>query len=336
MRIMISGGSGFVGSALIRFLLHETNHDIINIDKVSPDEDSWLFTLGNNTRYYFENQDISSNKVKLLFGKYKPHYFFHLASDVDSDRAVFMPRHYLQNNIYGTYILLEAAREYMFEHNPSFFKFIQVSTNEVYGKSRGVYRETSTYKPQSVMAATKAAADMLAYAWSCTYGVPVITTRASCNYGPYQKAVSGFIPMVIERAINSETITLDCNRNIPHDWIHVDDHVRGIWFAADRGKAGETYNLGGNEWWCLEQITKMICGILDKMIPRRGGHESLIQYSMDVVKEEFATSVDIKKAYNELAWTPNIKFIMGLRGAVEWYIIKTYSANGMKYLKKGT
>lgn len=335
MRVMVTGGAGFVGSALVRYLLSETNDDVINVD-LFPGGDlvvEGLHRGGMNTRYFPEKANIGvKSEVTRILEKYRPQIVFHLASFNDPYASSIDPKKCLQINVSGTFEVLEACRVYLQKDAVKSFRFVYASGTDVYGSPESSMSEKLPTRPETPLAASRVSAESLVLSWWSSFGVPGIVTRASTNYGPYQPIESGIIPTTVECGLDSVPIQLYTSTcGIVRDWVHVDDHCRGLHRAALLGKPGQVYNLGGGESWTNEQIIRMICGILDQMVPRRQGHHSLVEYKEDQpYRDTRLYVVDSKKAYNELMWVPQVPFMLGLRHMVEWCIEKKFAACGIR------
>jgi dTDP-glucose 4,6-dehydratase len=326
-RVLVTGGAGFIGSALVRQLATETTCTIINVDKLTYAGNPDLSAEVASPRYFFEHVDIcEENELLRIFKEYEPDAVVHLAAESHVDRSIDGPQAFIATNIQGTFHLLEAARRYWMSLSASqqqIFRFIHVSTDEVFGSlgPEGFFTEQSAFKPNSPYAASKAAADHLARAWHKTYGLPVIITNCSNNYGPYQFPEK-LIPLMILSAMTSRVLPVyGDGRNI-RDWLYVDDHCQALRRVLATGKVGETYNIGGrNEKTNLEVVTS-VCAILDEVQVRKDGtsHKALISYVMDRPGHDRRYAMDVTKIERELGWRPANTFETGLRKTVRWYI----------------
>ncbi len=334
-KILITGGAGFIGSAVIRQLIVETDATVINVDKLTYAGNlQSLSSVANNPRYRFEHVDIcDAAEVARLFREHQPDGVMHLAAESHVDRSITGPADFIETNIIGTYTLLEAAREYwnaLPAERKSAFRFQHISTDEVYGSlgDSGFFTENTAYQPNSPYSASKASSDHLVRAWHHTYGLPVVTTNCSNNYGPFHFPEK-LIPLVILNALNGKPLPIYGKGDNIRDWLYVDDHARALRLVLTRGQVGETYNIGGwNEKTNLE-VVQAICSILDELHPQGAPHASLITYVQDRPGHDHRYAIDASKIARELGWKPQETFDSGLRKTVEWYLANTDWINGV-------
>jgi dTDP-glucose 4,6-dehydratase len=328
-KILITGGAGFIGSAVIRQLVAETTATVINVDKLTYAGNlQSLSAVADNPRYRFEHVDIcDAAEVARLFREHQPDAVMHLAAESHVDRSITGPAAFIETNIVGTYTLLETAREYWsrlpVEHKNA-FRFHHISTDEVYGSlgDSGFFTEDTAYQPNSPYSASKASSDHLVRAWHHTYGLPVVTTNCSNNYGPYHFPEK-LIPLIILNAVNGKPLPIYGKGDNIRDWLYVDDHARALRLVLEKGCVGETYNIGGwNEKTNLE-VVHAVCAILDKLRPQGAPHASLITYVKDRPGHDRRYAIDASKIANELGWKPQETFETGLRKTVEWYLANT-------------
>jgi dTDP-glucose 4,6-dehydratase len=327
MIVFVTGGAGFIGSAVIRQLIRETDDVVVNIDKLTYAGN--LASLGdaaNSPRYHFEQVDIcDAERIAELFEQYQPDAIMHLAAESHVDRSIDGPAAFMQTNIMGTYTLLEAARHYWTKHRGSdsgAFRFQHISTDEVYGTlgSTGLFTEETPYQPNSPYSASKASSDHLVRAWRHTYKLPVVTTNCSNNYGPYQFPEK-LIPLMILNARDGKPLPVYGQGNNVRDWLHVDDHARALRLVLNRGELGEVYNIGGlNERTNLE-VVHTICDLLDELQPTSHvPHRSLIKFVTDRPGHDMRYAIDASKIQRQLGWKPQETFESGIRKTVEWYL----------------
>jgi len=331
-RLLITGGAGFIGSALIRYIIKSTNHNIVNVDKLTYAGNSEsLELIEDDSRYIFEKADINkTEKIQYLFNKYQPDIIIHLAAESHVDRSIDGPSEFIQTNIIGTYNLLEQSRIYWsgLKNNlkKNNFRFHHVSTDEVYGDLNGtsdLFTEKTAYAPSSPYSASKASSDHLVRAWTRTYKLPTLITNCSNNYGAFQFPEK-LIPLIILNAIEGKSLPIYGDGKQIRDWLYVDDHVKAILLVALEGSVGETYNIGGyNEIQNIE-VVKAICSILDELMPSklRGvkNYEQLIKYVPDRSGHDVRYAIDATKIANELNWIPEETFDSGIRKTVKWYL----------------
>jgi dTDP-glucose 4,6-dehydratase len=325
-KILVTGGAGFIGSAVIRQLIAETDTTVINVDKLTYAGNlQSLISVADNPRYRFEHVDICDTAaVTSLFHEHQPDAVMHLAAESHVDRSITGPIAFIETNIIGTYTLLQAAREYWNElsaERKHTFRFHHISTDEVYGSlgETGFFTENTAYQPNSPYSASKASSDHLVRAWYHTYGLPVITTNCSNNYGPYHFPEK-LIPLIILNACNRKPLPIYGKGDNIRDWLYVDDHARALRVVLERGRVGETYNIGGwNEKTNLEVVYE-ICAILDELRPQGAPHASLITYVQDRPGHDHRYAIDAGKIAHELGWKPLETFETGLRKTVEWYL----------------
>lgn len=329
MKIIVTGGAGFIGSALCRYLIGSTPSTVLNIDKLTYAANlESLKEISGNERYSFSQTDICDDAaVKSIFESFRPDAVIHLAAESHVDRSIDGPGAFVHTNVVGTYTLLNAARGYWQTLAPAEkekFRFINVSTDEVYGSlgDEGLFTETTPYQPNSPYSASKASADHLARAWFHTYGMPVMTTNCSNNYGPCQFPEK-LIPLTILNALEGKPLPVYGTGENIRDWLFVDDHARALWTVLQKGRPGEVYNIGGNSEKKNIEVVRAICAILDKMAPPLDGgkpRESLITFVTDRPGHDQRYAIDASKIKGELGWTPQETFETGLKRTVEWYL----------------
>ncbi len=334
-KILITGGAGFIGSAVIRQLIAETGATVINADKLTYAGNlQSLSSVTDNPRYRFEHVDIcDATEVARLFREHQPDGVMHLAAESHVDRSITGPAEFITTNIIGTYTLLEATREYwnaLPAGRKNAFRFHHISTDEVYGSlgETGLFTEDTAYQPNSPYSASKASSDHLVRAWHHTYGLPVVTTNCSNNYGPFHFPEK-LIPLVILNALNGKSLPIYGKGDNIRDWLYVDDHARALRLVLTKGQVGETYNIGGwNEKTNLE-VVQAICSILDELRPQGAPHASLITYVKDRPGHDRRYAIDASKIARELGWKPLETFESGLRKTVEWYLANMDWINGV-------
>lgn len=325
-KILITGGAGFIGSAVVRQFIAETDATVINVDKLTYAGNlQSLVSVADSPRYRFEQVDIcDAAEVARLFREYQPDAVMHLAAESHVDRSITGSAAFIQTNIIGTFTLLEAARAYwntLAAERKSAFRFHHISTDEVYGSlgAEGFFTEDTAYQPNSPYSASKASSDHLVRAWHHTYGLPVVTTNCSNNYGPYHFPEK-LIPLVILNAVNGKPLPIYGKGDNIRDWLYVDDHARALRLVLEKGKVGEVYNIGGwNEKTNLE-VVHAICAILDELHPQGAPHAKLITYVQDRPGHDQRYAIDAHKIARELGWKPVETFETGLRKTVEWYL----------------
>jgi len=325
-KILVTGGAGFIGSAVLRQFINDTDCSVVNVDKLTYAGNlQSLASISDNPRYRFEQVDIcDGGELARVFREHQPDAVMHLAAESHVDRSISGPAAFIQTNIVGTYTLLEAARNHwnsLDAQRKSAFRFHHISTDEVYGSlgDDGFFTETTAYEPNSPYSASKASSDHLVRAWHHTYGFPVVTTNCSNNYGPYHFPEK-LIPLVILNAVNGKPLPIYGKGDNIRDWLYVDDHARALRLVLERGKLGETYNIGGwNEKTNLE-VVHAICTILDDLHPQGAPHTKLITYVADRPGHDKRYAIDANKIAHDLGWKPQENFESGLRKTVEWYL----------------
>jgi dTDP-glucose 4,6-dehydratase len=354
--ILITGGAGFIGSSLVRYFINNTDNIIVNIDKLtySGNLDS-LKTIDNSSRYFFEHVDICSEvEVSRVFNQYKPEIIMHLAAESHVDRSITGPSEFIYTNIFGTYNLLEQSKNYwgqLSSEKKMLFRFHHVSTDEVYGdlphpdsylesesedrekkesnesinlpSSLSLFNETMPYNPSSPYSASKASSDHLVRAWNKTYGLPVLITNCSNNYGPFQFPEK-LIPLVIFNALEGMQIPIYGKGNQIRDWLYVEDHIKALDLVSSYGEIGETYNIGGhNEKRNIDVVT-MICNLLEELHPNKPRgierYSDLITHVTDRAGHDARYAIDASKIYDDLGWKPEESFESGIKKTVEWYL----------------
>jgi len=331
MNFLITGGAGFIGSAVIRHIIKNTDYNVVNIDKLTYAGNlESLISVENDTRYTFEQVDIcDKNEIKRVFNEHNPDVVMHLAAESHVDRSIDDPDEFIKTNIFGTYVLLEEARDYwssLKKGKKKGFKFHHVSTDEVYGdleSADDLFTEETPYAPSSPYSATKASSDHMVRAWQRTFGLPTLITNCSNNYGPYQFPEK-LIPLVILNAIEGKDLPIYGNGEQVRDWLYVDDHARALLHVALTGKIGETYNIGGHNELKNIDVVKIVCDILDNFMPSKidgiSQYKQLITYVDDRAGHDIRYAIDATKIAENLNWTPNETFITGIEKTVHWYL----------------
>jgi dTDP-glucose 4,6-dehydratase len=336
MKILVTGGAGFIGSAVIRHIIESTQDSVINLDKLTYAGNlESLVEVADSERYAFEKVDVC-NKEELdrVFKEHQPDVVMHLAAESHVDRSIDGPSEFIQTNIVGTYSLLEASRQYwskLSESKKASFRFHHISTDEVYGDLDGptnLFTEETSYAPSSPYSASKASSDHLVRAWLRTYGLPTVLTNCSNNYGPYHFPEK-LIPLMILNALEGKPLPVYGNGQQIRDWLYVQDHARALYLVASKGKVGETYNIGGHNEKANIDVVKTICALLEKLVSTNpysresgniGGFESLITYVTDRPGHDVRYAIDASKIERELGWKPKESFETGIRKTVEWYL----------------
>lgn len=328
--IFVTGGAGFIGSALVRFLINETAHTVINFDKLTYAGNlESLRSIEDNERYHFVQGDICDRaKVSTVFNQYQPDFIMHLAAESHVDRSIDGPGEFIQTNVVGTYELLEAARSYyndLADDKKASFRFHHISTDEVYGDlgETGLFTEETSYEPSSPYSASKAASDHLVRAWHRTYDFPVVLTNCSNNYGPYHFPEK-LIPLIILNALEGKQLPVYGDGKQVRDWLFVEDHARALYKVVSEGKLGETYNIGGfNEKQNIEVVTT-ICNHLNNLIEDKPANLSdfndLITFVADRPGHDVRYAIDATKINKELGWHPEETFETGILKTIQWYL----------------
>lgn len=329
MNILVTGGAGFIGSAVIRHIIQNTNNQVLNIDKLTYAGNlESLKEIDQHSNYEFKQIDIcDTEQITAAIDAFQPNAIMHLAAESHVDRSIDGPAAFIQTNIVGTYTLLEAARKYWMGLDAEAqqnFRFHHISTDEVYGDLEGttdLFTETTSYAPSSPYSASKASSDHLVRAWHRTYGLPVIVTNCSNNYGPYHFPEK-LIPLVILNALEGKALPIYGKGDQIRDWLFVEDHARALYKVVTEGVVGETYNIGGHNEKQNIEVVKTICKILDELKPQANGqaYASLITFVKDRPGHDLRYAIDAAKIQNELGWTPTETFETGIRKTVEWYL----------------
>lgn len=337
--ILVTGGAGFIGSAVIRYLINSTDNRVLNIDKLTYAGNlESLASVNDNPRYQFLHADIC-DKVAMTkaFDDFEPDIVMHLAAESHVDRSIDGPMDFIQTNIIGTYNLLEVARNYwqnLMEDKKSSFKFHHISTDEVYGDLEGtedLFTEATSYNPSSPYSASKASSDHLVRAWHRTYGLPIVITNCSNNYGPYHFPEK-LIPLVILNALDGKLLPVYGDGKQIRDWLYVEDHASALYLVATTAKVGETYNIGGHNEKQNIDVVKTICTILDNIKPRTDGqsYTQQITFVKDRPGHDLRYAIDASKINKELGWQPQETFESGIQKTVEWYLSNQDWVNHVK------
>lgn len=327
-RFLITGGAGFIGSAVARYLIRETAHRVLVIDKLTyaGNLDS-LAAISNDPRFAFVRADIvDRQRLDQVVGDYRPDVVMHLAAESHADRSIDRPAAFIETNIIGTYTLLEVALNHwrtLPGSRRADFRFHHVSTDEVFGSLgfEGRFSETTSYAPRSPYSASKAASDHIVRSWHHTYGLPVVITNCSNNYGPYHFPEK-LIPLTIINGLEGKHLPVYGRGNNIRDWLYVEDHAEALVAVAHAGRVGETYCIGGQSERTNLDVVKAICALLNELVPGNaaGGHEKLITFVADRPGHDLRYAIDPTRISTELGWRPRETFETGLRKTVEWYL----------------
>jgi dTDP-glucose 4,6-dehydratase len=334
MKLLVTGGAGFIGSAVIRHIINNTTDAVVNLDKLTYAGNlESLAEVSNSVRYSFEQVDIC-NRAELdrVLAQHQPDAIMHLAAESHVDRSIDGPAEFIETNIVGTYTLLEAARNYwntLPEAKKANFRFHHISTDEVYGDlphpsesanaHQHLFTEKTAYAPSSPYSASKASSDHLVRAWMRTYGLPVLITNCSNNYGPYHFPEK-LVPLVILNALEDKPLPVYGKGDQIRDWLYVEDHARALYKVVTEGQVGETYNIGGHNEKQNIDVVHTICGILQQLRPQDAQYRDLITHVDDRPGHDLRYAIDASKIHKELGWVPEETFETGLRKTVQWYL----------------
>ncbi|HEC58409.1 hypothetical protein LCGC14_0571680 [marine sediment metagenome] len=329
--ILVTGGAGFIGSAVVRHLINDTDQTVINVDKLTYAGNlESLTSISDNERYHFEQVDIcDANEIARVFKQHQPDIIMHLAAESHVDRSIDGPGEFIQTNIVGTYNLLEQARTYWTQlaaDKKAGFRFHHISTDEVYGDLEGtddLFTETTPYAPSSPYSASKASSDHLVRAWNRTFGLPTVITNCSNNYGPFHFPEK-LIPLVILNALQGKPLPVYGKGNQIRDWLFVEDHARALVVVATQGEVAETYNIGGHNEKQNIEVVKTICHLLEELAPNKPAgvnqYQDLITFVTDRAGHDVRYAIDASKIAKELNWTPLETFESGIKKTVQWYL----------------
>jgi dTDP-glucose 4,6-dehydratase len=326
LRVLVTGGAGFIGSALCRYLVQEIGASVLNIDKLTyAGNTASLREIAQDPRYSFQQVDVCDRQaLDAAFAAFLPDTVMHLAAESHVDRSIEGAAAFIETNLVGTFTMLEVARQYV-ETLPqparAAFRFLHVSTDEVYGSlgPDGLFSETTAYDPSSPYSASKAGADHLASAWHRTYGLPVIISNCSNNYGPYHFPEK-LIPLIILNALHDKPLPVYGAGSNVRDWLHVEDHVRALWLIASKGRPGEKYNVGGRNERRNIDVVRDICAIMDRLRPQGAPHDRLISHVRDRPGHDHRYAIDATRLETELGWKARETFGTGIEKTIRWYL----------------
>ena len=326
MRILVTGGAGFIGSALVRYLVAEEGHDVLNLDKLTYAGNlESLAPIEGANNYHFVQADICDRAaVSQAIENFRPDHIMHLAAESHVDRSITGAGEFVQTNVIGTFTMLEAARHFwngLTGEAKANFRFLHVSTDEVYGSlgETGLFEETTSYDPSSPYSASKAASDHLAKAWHRTYGMPVVVSNCSNNYGPYHFPEK-LIPLNILNAMEGKALPVYGDGSNIRDWLYVEDHARALHLICSKGRLGETYNVGGRNERKNIDVVRRICAIMDELRPQNAPHDKLITFVTDRPGHDHRYAIDATKLETELGWKARENFDTGIDKTVRWYL----------------
>lgn len=345
MKILVTGGAGFIGSAVVRHIISSTSDSVINVDKLTYAGNlESLADVSSSERYAFVQADIcDSAAMSAIFSQHQPDAVMHLAAESHVDRSISGPAAFIETNIVGTYVLLEAARTYwngLDSDRKTAFRFHHISTDEVYGDlphpdeeqagaALPLFTETTPYAPSSPYSASKASSDHLVRAWLRTYGFPTIVTNCSNNYGPYHFPEK-LIPLVILNALEGKALPVYGKGDQIRDWLYVEDHARALYTVVTQGQTGETYNIGGHNEKQNLQVVETICDLLDELVPKECSYRQQINYVADRPGHDRRYAIDAAKIAAELNWQPQETFESGIRKTVQWYLTHSEWVSNVK------
>jgi len=329
--VLLTGGAGFIGSALVRHLIGATDVNVVNLDKLTyAGSRLSIGEADSDPRHHFHQADICDvDEVRKLIEQYQPDYIMHLAAESHVDRSIDGPGEFIQTNLVGTYNMLQATLEYwqgLDGERKAAFRFHHISTDEVYGSlgDTGLFTETTRYKPNSPYSASKAGSDHLVRAWNKTFHLPVVTSNCSNNYGPYQFPEK-LVPLIVQKALAGEPLPIYGKGDNIRDWLYVDDHVKALWKIVTEGEIGQSYNVGGHNEKTNIEVVETMCAILDELRPRADGkaYVDQITFVADRPGHDRRYAIDASKIDETLGWTPDETFETGFRRTIEWYLENT-------------